>query len=190
MRRASSQPAKCLGQVVVAVPPRLLSRIGNKLEDHPGAGCYLAACADDALTVIVIGHASHRITSRKKGTPPIALVQPHGHAAGRMIWSTPLPTFRPASSHSRHPGVTPAELFEVSASMVASKLRMHGMATSAQIRQKIADLARQHADVEKKISEADARRSNKESEDAAREASASRASSDSSRRSFLRQAES
>src|ERR671912_363752 len=62
---ANPLPAKCLGQVVVAVPPRLLSRIGNKLEDHPGAGCYLAACADDALTVIVIGHASHRITSRK-----------------------------------------------------------------------------------------------------------------------------
>jgi hypothetical protein len=64
------------------------------------------------------------------------------------------------------------------------------MATSAQIRQKIAQLARQRADVEKKISEAEARRSKKESEAAAREASASRASSDSSKRSYLRQAES
>jgi len=62
------------------------------------------------------------------------------------------------------------------------------MATSAQIRQKIAELARQRADVEKKISEAEARRSKKESEAAARETSAARASSDSSKRSYLRQA--
>lgn len=64
------------------------------------------------------------------------------------------------------------------------------MPTSEQVRRKIADLSSKRADIEKKISEAQAHRSKKDSEAASREESAARTSSDSMRRSYLRQAQS
>lgn len=64
------------------------------------------------------------------------------------------------------------------------------MATSAQIRQKIAELANKRADIEKKISTAQRLKSSKESEASSRRTSANRTSSASSQRMYLRQAES
>lgn len=64
------------------------------------------------------------------------------------------------------------------------------MASSAQIRQKIADLASKRADIEKKIGEAQKRKSTKESKVADRMTSAERTSSRVSQQSYLRQAES
>lgn len=63
------------------------------------------------------------------------------------------------------------------------------MATSIQLRQKLADLAGKRADLEKKGGEAQKRKAAKENEAAARSASASRTSSPSTQRSYLRQAE-
>jgi len=45
------------GQIVVAVPPRLLSRVGNEFEDPPGAGRDLATCARNTRNLLVNGHA-------------------------------------------------------------------------------------------------------------------------------------
>ena len=56
------------------------------------------------------------------------------------------------------------------------------------LRVALGEIQTQEARVEKKLSEAEARRSKKESEAAARETSAARASSDSSKRSYLHQA--
>jgi hypothetical protein len=63
------------------------------------------------------------------------------------------------------------------------------MATSTQLRQRVADLAGKRADLEKKLGDAQRRRAVKESEAAGRSASASRTSSQSMQRSYMRQAE-
>jgi hypothetical protein len=62
-------------------------------------------------------------------------------------------------------------------------------ATSVQIRQKIADLAKKRSDLEQKLADAQRRRSAKESEAAARAASAGRATGRATQQSYLRQAE-
>lgn len=64
------------------------------------------------------------------------------------------------------------------------------MATSAQVRQKIAELTKKRADIETKISAAQRVKSSKETDAASKRASASRSSSPSTQRSYLRQAES
>ena len=64
------------------------------------------------------------------------------------------------------------------------------MATSVQIRQKLAELSGKRADIEKKSGEAQKRKSSKESEAADRRASAERSSSRAMQQSYVRQAES
>ncbi|MGI8718451.1 MAG: hypothetical protein ACR2JN_11545 [Lapillicoccus sp.] len=54
---AHSLSARCLGQVVVAVPSRLLGGVGNELKDPPGTGRNFPACEDNARDVLVSGHA-------------------------------------------------------------------------------------------------------------------------------------
>lgn len=63
------------------------------------------------------------------------------------------------------------------------------MPSSVYVRQKIAELAKKRADLEKKLANAQESKSRKEGESASRTSSAQRSSSDSSRRMYLRQAE-
>src|SRR5680860_902017 len=53
---ADSLPRRCLRQVVVAIPARLLSRVSNELEDPPGLGRNDAAGADDAQVLMLTRH--------------------------------------------------------------------------------------------------------------------------------------
>lgn len=63
------------------------------------------------------------------------------------------------------------------------------MATSAQIRQKIADVVKKRSKVDQDIGAAERKKASKEAEVADKEAKATRTSSDATRRSYLRQAE-
>ncbi|KAB2812568.1 CHAT domain-containing protein [Pimelobacter simplex] len=65
----------------------------------------------------------------------------------------------------------------------------NSMTTPAQVRQKIADIAKKRAKVDQDVGAAERRKSIKESEAADKEARAGKATSDATRRSYLRQAE-
>src|SRR5215467_14625974 len=55
-RPADPLPVRCPGQVVVAVPARLLSRIRDQLEDPPRLGRDLSAGADHARRLLLDCH--------------------------------------------------------------------------------------------------------------------------------------
>ena len=56
-RAAHALPSGCFGQIVVAVPPGLLSRIRDQLEDSPRTGRDLAARTDYARLLLSSCHA-------------------------------------------------------------------------------------------------------------------------------------
>src|SRR6185312_17107632 len=56
-RAADALPVRRLGQVVVPVPPRLLNRIRDQLEDLGRLGRNLPTGTDDLRTLAVTGHS-------------------------------------------------------------------------------------------------------------------------------------
>src|SRR5258707_1105163 len=107
-RATDALPARCLGQVLVAVPAWLLSWISDELEDHSRPGRDLTAGTDDARNLIVTCHVPNRISRpwklpRQAGSRlrANALIcrrpgQTTSGAAGRL--GGPLPT-APGSAH-------------------------------------------------------------------------------------------
>jgi hypothetical protein len=65
--RSDALPASGLGQVVVAIPAWLLSRVRNQLKDTLGTCGNLASCANDALTVFFASHLSMKALRRPGG---------------------------------------------------------------------------------------------------------------------------
>jgi hypothetical protein len=93
--RADSLPGSRLSQIVVAIPARLLRRVGNELKDQVSACRYLAAGTHDARNLIVHGHTdiearreinpthSHAAVGAER--PTVVLLKPHGEVSGLDI---------------------------------------------------------------------------------------------------------